>query len=342
MESLKVKDIFNDIYIEKCKNAQECEDKLRELISVSGLDIDFDIDNEEAYLNLPHKRLKMKKGRGDVYYIQYDNKIIGIEFKGSWACLGFSIDLEVFISEGNNFQSYQYKQNYFNNGAPWFYYNDYIDGVAHEFACNGHMAHFRDANAMMRDTLGILNSWGIEAKNKRKKLNYHEFAFGGTEEQIGYDENGKSKFIHIPTVSSININKGNCEEHSLIVDHIVQLYEVKSRYFYKNQDGGLLVPSYDHTESKYIDPKNAIKTFDIEDPELMKFCINILRQPCNKKIFKENKEYLSNLPVYKYISKYYQDLVNGIEYYQNLENYEQTEDIAKNLNLRDNPKRIGG
>lgn len=330
-------------YIEKCQNYQDCLDKLQELFITSGVDIEYDAEREEAFLNCESHRIPMKKLNGshrEAYQLEIDDKLIGFYFDFSGAMLGFGVNMELIVKEGKNFQSYAFKQSYFDNSNPWFYYDEYVDGKSTGFSSNGHIIYFNESNVPSRSALETINRWGDDLKGSRfKRINAHRFSFGGMHRHKAY-ENGKEVFNYIPTVSSEVIKNGKSEERAMIIDSIgpAQIYEVKKKYNYTgNEKDGMYFPYYEY-KSKELTPFSGLKVFEPNDPEILNYCVSILKRSENRLFYYDIMEYLIQQPVNQYMQKYFQHLTDGIEYYQNLNCEEVKVELDKALKLTDHKK----
>lgn len=314
---------FSNTYIEKCKNYQECLEKLQELFITSGVDIEYDDKKEEAFFISESRKIPMKRLDGphrEAYCLEIGDKLIGFYFDFSGAMLGFGVDMELMVKDGKNFQSYAFKQSYFDNSNPWFYYDEYIDGKSKGFSSNGHIIYFNESNVPSRSALSTINRWGDDLKvSMFKRINGHKLSFGGMHRHKGY-ENGKEVFNYIPTVSSEVIKNGKSEERSMMVDSIgpVQTYEVKKKYNYTGKaDNGMYYPYYEH-KSRELTPFAKFKVFEVTDPEILDYCIDVLNRNENKLFYYDIMEYLMKQPVNQYLSKYFRHLTDGIEYYHSL------------------------
>lgn len=336
---------IDDTYIEKCKNYQECLNKLKELFSTSGVEIEYNDKLEEAYLHTESRDIPMKKLNGchrEAYSIEVDNKLIGFYFDFTGAMFGFGVDMEVIVKEGKNFQSYAFKQSYFENGSPWFYYDEYMNGTSRGFSSNGHIIYFNESNVPTRSVLSTINRWGDDLKIGRfTSINAQKFAFGGMHRLIDYDKDGSSIYTYIPTVESENIKRNKSEVRSMIVDTIgpTQIYEVKRRYHYTGDESfGIFFP-YFKSSDKDLVSFAKLQVFNADDPKILDYCIDVLKRPENQLFYYDIMEYLNKQPVKKYMSKYFTHLTKGIEYYQNLNQADvntKNVEFAKALKLMQN------
>lgn len=336
---------FRNIYIEKCHTYQDCLDKLNELFITSGIDIRYDKEKGEAYLITEASEIPMMKHYGalpEAYSVEVDNKLIGFYFKLFGGMFGFGVEMEVIVKEDNNFQSYAFKQSYFEDGAPWFYYDEFINGESKSFSSNGHVAHFNTSNVPSRSALATINRWGDDIKVGRfTRIKGNSLAFGGICRHTGDYKKGNEVYIYVPTVHSESIKNNKSEERLMFVDTIgpAQICETRRKYYYTgNADDGTYFPYYDN-KSKDLEPFAKLKVFEIDDPEILNYCIDVLQRFENIIFYDDMKEYLLNQPVGKYISKYFMHLLNGIEYYQNLNRKDLNvipSDLGKVLRLNDN------
>ncbi len=324
---------FDEIYLEKCLNHQDCLEKLQELFYASSLNIEFDYDKKEAYLITEEHKIPMKKINGifnQGYILEVGDNLVGFYFKRISGCLDFDLELEVIVKEENNFQSFTFRQDYFGNGGPWFYYNEYVDGIARSFSTNCHSVHFTESNIPNRSVASIADNWFGPIKVKRfTKIDAKKFAFGAIGCHNGYDELGKSTYFYSPFVETEVIKKNKSEVRSLINDGSgapVQTYEVKRKYNYTGDpDDGRFYPYFNMSE-KYLNPRKPFEVYNYDDPKILDYSVNVLQRDEFQEFYQEMKQYLLNQSVGKYINKYCMNILAGIEYYQYIYQDSKTED----------------
>lgn len=344
MEKVLDREEFSKIYLEKCANHEDCINKLKELVYTSGLNIEFDLEKEEAYLVTEERKIPMKKQNGiygETYLLEVQDNLVGFYFKKINATLDFDLEIEVFVKNGDNFRAYTYRQSYFEMDTPWFYYNEYVDGIGKSFSTNCHSAYFTESNIPNRSILSIGEKWYNTIKvNRFKRIDAQKFAFGAIGHHEGYDEFGHRTFLYSPLVESEVVKNNKSELHLLFNDGCgpVQTHEVKRRYYYSgNHDDGSFYPFYKMKEN-YLNPRKPFQVFSFDDPEILNYCVDILKRDEVVEFYEKMKDYLLTETAGRYINKYCMNILAGIEYYQNIYKSktpnENIDKFAKMLDLK--------
>lgn len=302
------------------RNVQESLYKLNELFNTLGLDIEYNYEKCEAYLNRNGKRVKMKKGN-NCFYIESGSDLVGYSFRVTNLMFNYGTIMEVIVAKGRDVKYLEYCQgkSLDNFEHPYTIYLNYVGGKLAQFFCDNRYVEFTKGNTINFKIASLIRSWGIDFKHSIFEIPYyHEFGCGTKEESMYDDKLMKKGNIYLPVASLDLVNRFSGRKRAIIADMGSCMYEDYEYHLKptKKMDTTRLA-FYDTFGSKtLVDPNLLENRAQYPDQRCVDFAMKILSMDEAKRIYNEVIEEIKEENAYEYIYSYFGSLIDSVKSYQ--------------------------